>query len=91
MQAWFPLNYKEFTFFIKNTKNSHYSASDCWEHTIPCFKKNAKTFSKNSTTQGNIRISRMKMILWNLYWKDNLRPEIKPTIDKFINCLNFLN
>ena len=39
------------SFFIKNTKNNHSSASDWWEYTKYCFKENAKIFSKKSTTQ----------------------------------------
>ena len=36
------------------------SASDWWEYTKSCFKENAKIFSKNSTTQENITILRLK-------------------------------
>ena len=36
------------------------SASDLWEYTKSCFKENAKVFSKNSTTQENITILRLK-------------------------------
>ena len=39
------------SFFIKNTKSNHCSASDWWEYNKYCFKKNAKILSKNSTTQ----------------------------------------
>ena len=39
------------SFFIKNTKSNHSSASDWWEYTKYCFKENAKILSKNSTTQ----------------------------------------
>ena len=39
------------SFFIKNTKSNHSSASDWWEYTKYCFKENAKIFSKKSTTQ----------------------------------------
>ena len=39
------------SFFIKNTKNNHSSASDWWEYTKHCLKENAKILSKNSTTQ----------------------------------------
>ena len=39
------------SFFIKNTKNNHSSASDWWEYTKHCFKENAKILSKKSTTQ----------------------------------------
>ena len=40
--------------------NNLSSASDCWEYTKSCFKENAKIFSKNSTTQENITILRLK-------------------------------
>ena len=54
-------NFKtEFAFFIKNTKNNHSSASDWWRNTKSSFKENARTFSKNSTTQENIKILRLK-------------------------------
>ena len=36
------------------------SASEWWEYTKSSFKENAKTFSKNSTTQENIIIPRLK-------------------------------
>ena len=39
------------SFFIKNTKSNHSSASDWWEYTKYCFKENDKIFSKNSTSQ----------------------------------------
>ena len=48
-------------FFIKNTqKNNHSLASDWLENTNTSLKENSKTFSKNSTTQDNVRISRLK-------------------------------
>ena len=37
--------------------------------------------SKSSTTQGNIRVSRLKKRLWNFYKKENFKPEIKPVIE----------
>ena len=40
-------------FFIKN---NHSSVSDWWEYTKCCFEENARNFSKNSTSQENIRI-----------------------------------
>ena len=33
---------------------------DWWENTKSTFKENARTFSKNSTTQENIKLSRLK-------------------------------
>ena len=53
------INYKEFAFLIKNTKNNLSSASEWWKYTKSCFKENARTLSKNSPTQENIRISRL--------------------------------
>ena len=47
-------------FSLKTHKNNHSSANDWWEYTKSCFKENAKKFSKNSTTQENIIISRLK-------------------------------
>ena len=50
---------KEFAFLIKNTKAIS-SASAWWGNTKPSFRKNARTFSKSSTSQENIRISKPK-------------------------------
>ena len=62
--------------FANNAKTNHimvslpiWSAKDRWKYTKSCFKENSRTCSKNSTTQGNIRISRLKKRLWNLYEK----------------------
>ena len=59
-------------FLIKNTKNKHSSASYWGKNTIYSFKENARTFSKNSTTQENIRISRLKEAS-KTYTKKNLQ------------------
>ena len=59
-------------------------------YTKSCLKKNAGTFSKNSTTQENIKISRLKKKLSNLYKKGNFKPEIKPTIENLPDELNQL-
>ena len=48
------------------------------EYTKSHFKENATTFSKNSTTEGNIRISGLKKRLQNLCKKEIFKPEIKP-------------
>ena len=61
-------------FFIKNTKNDHSSTSDWSEYAKSCFKRNARTFSKNSTTQKNIWILRLKKRLRSLYIKENFKP-----------------
>ena len=50
------------SFFIKDTKNNHSSASDWWEYTKYRFKENAKVLSKNSTAQENITISRKNLL-----------------------------
>ena len=47
-------------FLLKTHKNNHFSANDWWEYTKSYFKQNAKTFSKNSTTQKNILFLRLK-------------------------------
>ena len=39
------------------------------------------TFSRNSTTQNNITILRLKRRLWNFYKKENFKPEIKPVTE----------
>ena len=64
-------------------KNNHSSTSDRWEYSKSCFKENARTFSKNSTIQENIRISRLKKRLRNLNKKENFKPKIKPMIENF--------
>ena len=51
---------QRFSFFIKNTENNHSSASDWLGNTKSSFKENARTFSKNSTTQESIKILRLK-------------------------------
>ena len=74
---------------LKTQKSNHSSASNRWKYTKPCFKENGGTFSKNSTNQGNIRISRMKKRLRNLYKKENFKPEINQ-LSK-IYKMNFIN
>ena len=39
------------SFFIKNTKSNHSTASGWWEYNKYCFKENAMIPSKNSITQ----------------------------------------
>ena len=60
--------------FANNTKANHImvsllirSAKDRWKYTKSCFKENARKCPKKSTTQGNIRIPRLKKRLRNLY------------------------
>ena len=68
--------------FANNAKTNHimvslliWSAKDRWKYTKSCFKENARTCFKNSTTQGNIRISGLKKRLPNLYEK-NLQDDL---------------
>ena len=61
-------NYKEFAFLLK-TQKKRFSASNCWEYTNSRFKENVCTFSKNCTTQENIKTSRLKKRPWNFYKK----------------------
>ena len=56
-------------FLIKKTKNNHSSASDWWEYT------KSKAFSKNSTTQGNVKILRLKEDC-KTYTKKSFKPEL---------------
>ena len=54
---------------------------DWWEYTKSCLKENARTFSKNSITQENIIISKLKKGLRSLYKREKFTPEIKPMIE----------
>ena len=68
--------------------NNLSSASDWWEYTKSCFKENGKIFSKNSTTQENIPILRLKEDeKENSYEGENFRPEIKLMIENLQNEL----
>ena len=53
--------------FANNAINNHimvsllnWSVKDRWKYTKSCFKENTRRGSKNSSTQGNIRTSRLK-------------------------------
>ena len=46
--------------FLKRKQSNYSSLSDWWEYTKNKIKETARSFSKNSTTQGNNRISRLK-------------------------------
>ena len=48
-------------------------------------EKNAGTFSKNSTIQEKVKISRPKKRLKNLYKKENFEPESKPMIQTLLD------
>ena len=52
---------KTFLFLLKTQKNNHSLESGWWEYTKSRFKENANMFSKNSTTQENITISRQNL------------------------------
>ena len=51
-------------------------------------EKNARTFSKNFTTQENIRISRLRKRLRNVCNKENFKPDLSNTLDKSL-CTYF--
>ena len=62
---------KTFLFVLKTpqTKKPHSSASDWLEYIKSRFKGNAKIFSKNSTTQENITISRQNLFFYQNHKK----------------------
>ena len=66
---------------LKRKQDNFSSLSDWLEYRKIKFKQTARRFSKNSTTQENIRISRLKKRLRNLYKKENFKPEIRPFIN----------
>ena len=55
--------------------------NDWWEYTKSKIKETARNFSKNSTTPENIRISRIKKRLRNMYKRENFKPGIRPFIN----------
>ena len=69
--------------FLKTKRINYSSTSDWWEFTKCKIKDNARTFSKNSTKQENIRISKFKKRLRNLHKKENYKRKIKPMINTF--------
>ena len=75
------LQLQRILFFYYIKQKTHSSSSDWWEYTNFCFEENARTFSKNSTTQKNITISILKNRIWNFYKKENFKPETKPMIE----------
>ena len=61
--------------------NNLSASNNGWEYAKSCFKEKAKIFSKNSTTQENITILRLKLDKkQNLYKRENFKPEMKPMI-----------
>ena len=79
----FCLSIKNLFVMLKTKRNDYSSTSDWWEDAKCEIKNNVRTFSKNSTKKENIRISRLKMRLRNLYKKENYKPEIRPMINTF--------
>ena len=47
-----------------------------WENTKSSFKENARTFSKNSTIQENIKILRLKEDCKTYTKTENFKPEL---------------
>ena len=81
---------------LKSQKNKYSSASDWWKCTKSHLKKNARTFPKNPTVQQNIRISRLKEWLKNLYKKEKQRPILLLNLDyklytSILQRMRFLN
>ena len=62
---------KTFLFLLKTQKNNHSLESGWWEYTKSRFKENANMFSKNSTTQENITISRQNLFFLLKTQKNN--------------------
>ena len=79
-------NYQKFVFYFKNKENQLFLD----KYTKCKIKDNARIFSKNSTKQENIWISRLKKRLRNLYKKENYKPEIKSMINTFQDELYLL-
>ena len=74
---------------LKTQNNNHSSASDWWEYTKFCFKEDARTFFKNSTTEENIRISRLKKRLQRLYKKQYFNKKLNQGLKTY--KINFIN
>ena len=51
---------KSLLYFLRTKQSNYSSMSHWWEYTKSKIKETARRFSKNSTTQENIRISRLK-------------------------------
>ena len=62
-------------------KYSNYLLS-CKKLEKKLMEKNARIFSKNSTTKENMRICRLKNRLRNLCNKENLKPDLSKTLHK---------
>ena len=60
-------------FLLKTQKNNRSSESDFLGNTKSSFKENARNFSKNSITQGNVKTERR---LQNLYKKENFKSQL---------------
>ena len=75
-------------FFLLKTQKSTSSISLWWENPKSSFKENARTFAKNSTTQENIKILRLKR-MQILNKKENFKPEINQRLKTY--KMKFLN
>ena len=74
---------QSFLTFLQTKQTNFSSTSDWWESTKYQIKEKIRSLSKNSTKHENIRISRLKKRLRNLYKKENYNPKIKPMINAF--------
>ena len=62
---------------LKTRRNTYSSISDWWEYTKCQIKVNTKDFSINYAKQENIRISKIKKRLQNVYKKEKFKPKMK--------------
>ena len=70
------------SFFYQKQKQIPFFSQNRWEYINSSLKHNAITFSENSNTQENIRISRLKKRLLNIErLQEKIQPEIKPMIE----------
>ena len=67
-------------FFFLKTQKTTSSANAWWGNSKSSFKENARTFSKTSTNQ-EIRISKLKKKTMKFVQKENFEPKIKPMIE----------
>ena len=86
----FCCNTKKLLTTLKTKENEFSTRTYWWEYTKSQIKDNTRSFSKNSTRRENIRISRLKKRLRNLYKKENFKPEIKPMINNLQDELYIL-
>ena len=86
----FCCNTKKLLTTLKKKENGFSTPTYWWEYIKSKIKDNTRSFAKNSTRQENIRISRLKKRLRNLYKKENFKPEIKPMINNLQDELYIL-